>query len=278
MRKILDLLRWFMIFNAYSEQKECVSGVKLVSCGHIFAKTGREINRPFGRDDWLLFYVARESETFYLDSVKTAPAGSFIIFAPHEKQHHIYTGNKTAEFCYVHFKCDTLPISLLTSSVYTISESREACDIFEDILSLTLAKQPFYEKLCIYKLLYLFVLLERGVLYENFPEKENFERIAAAVSHMNKHYSANFTLEDYASMCAVSKFHFLRLFEKTVGTTPIEYRNNIRLEHAKDLIIEEKLTLEEVASTLGFSSLSYFSSAFKKKYGLSPKQYQKQNG
>ncbi len=264
-----------MIINAYSEQKESESGVGLVSCGHIFAKTGREINRPFGRNDWLLFYVVRESETFYLDTVKTAPAGSFVIFAPHEKQHHIYTGNKTAEFYYVHFKCETLPISLSTSTVYTISENREACDIFEDILSLTLAKQPFYEKLCIYKLLYLFVLLERQVLYENYPEKENFERIAQALSHMNRNYSANFTLEDYASMCALSKFHFLRLFEKAVGTTPARYRNNIRLESARDLILEEKLSLEEVASTLGFSSLSYFSSAFKKKYGLSPKQYQK---
>lgn len=266
-----------MIFNAYSEQKECVSGVKLVSCGHIFAKSGREINRPVGRDDWLLFYVASESETFYLDTVKTARAPSFILFAPHEKQHHIYTGDKTAEFYYVHFKCDSLPISLSTSTVYSASKNREVCGVFEDILSLTLAKQPFYERLCLYKLLYLFVLLEREVLYENSEEKESFERIAAAVSHMNKHYSEGFTLEDYASMCALSKYHFLRLFEKTVGTPPIEYRNNIRLESAKDLLSEEKLSLEEVALMLGFSSLSYFSSAFKKKFGVSPKQYQKQN-
>ena len=57
-----------MIFNAYAEQKDQIAGITLVSCGHIFAKKGREIKRPDGRNDWLLFYVAKESETFYLEN------------------------------------------------------------------------------------------------------------------------------------------------------------------------------------------------------------------
>ena len=56
-----------MIFNAYAEQKDQICGMELVSCGHIFAKHGREINRPSGRKDWLLFYIVKESERFYLD-------------------------------------------------------------------------------------------------------------------------------------------------------------------------------------------------------------------
>ena len=54
-----------MIFNVYARESEKVNGINLVSCGHIFAKSGREIYRPNGRDDWLLFYIAKESETFY---------------------------------------------------------------------------------------------------------------------------------------------------------------------------------------------------------------------
>ena len=86
-----------MIFNAYSKQKNPISGILPLSGGHIFAKTGREICRPQGRADWLLFYVAKESDTFYLPEEKVLPAGSFILFAPHEPQHHIYKGGKTAE-------------------------------------------------------------------------------------------------------------------------------------------------------------------------------------
>lgn len=267
-----------MIFNAYAEQKESAAGMQLVSCGHIFAKPGREINRPHGREDWLLFYIVKESETFYLENLQTGKAGSFILFAPGEKQHHIYKGTKTAEFYYVHFKCENLPpdISLVTSRVYDLPLNRQVCDMFEDIIKETLCKQPLYEKLCIYKLLYLLTTLEREILCDTHPDKENFERIARAVQHMNRHYDSNLSLEDYADMCSMSKYHFLRVFEKIVGSTPFEYRNNIRMEHAADLLLEERLAVEQIGNMVGYSSASYFSSAFKQKYGLSPKQYQRQ--
>lgn len=265
-----------MIYNAYAEQNEQVSGIKLVSCGHIFAKHGREIHRPCGREDWLLFYVAKGSETFYMKNKVLAPAGSFILFAPGEKQHHRYEENQTAEFYYVHFRCKILPpeISLATSTVYTAPFNRQICDLFDDIIEQTLCKQPFYEKLCIYKMLYLLTLLERSALQESHPHKESFERIARAVQHMNRQYDSNLRLEDYADLCSMSKYHFLRTFESIIGSTPMEYRNHIRLQHAADLLLEEKLTVEQISTLVGYSSASYFSSAFKKKYGLSPKQYQ----
>ena len=84
----------------------------------------------------------------------------------------------------------------------------------------------------------------------------------------------DFSLEDYAKMCNMSKYHFLRVFSGIVGKTPLEYRNNIRLEHACELLSNEKLSVEEISASVGYSSASYFSSAFKKKYGISPKQYQ----
>ncbi|MBR7133825.1 MAG: helix-turn-helix transcriptional regulator [Clostridia bacterium] len=265
-----------MIFNAYAEQKETVGGLSLVSCGHIFAKNGREIYRPNGRDDWLLFYIAKETETFHLNRTVTGNAGAFVLFAPGERQHHIYTGDKTAEFYYVHFKCETLPdnITLKTSRLYQLPFKRQICDTFEEIIDEILKKQPFSERLCIYKLFHLLTELEREVFHANRPETENFYRIARAIQHMNRHYTDNLSLAEYAAICNMSKYHFLRVFKETVGSTPLEYRNRIRLEHAAELLQEEKSSVEEVASMLGYSSASYFSSVFKAKFGLSPKQYQ----
>lgn len=264
-----------MIYNAYADEIKQNLDVQVVSCGHIFAKPQREINRPKGRDDWLLFYVVSESETFHLKRAEVAKEGDFVIFAPNEKQHHIYQGNKTAEFYYVHFKCQKLPddISLDTSVVYHTRLNRYVCDAFEEIIDETLGKQPCYQSISSYKLLYLLSLLKREVLRTNNPHKEKSEHILRVVQHMNKSYNSDFSLEDYANMCTMSKHHFLRTFEKIVGCTPIEYRNNIRLQHAVDLLFEEKLTIEEISSMVGYSSASYFSSAFKKKYGCSPKHY-----
>lgn len=265
-----------MIFTTYSEQKESAFGIKLVSCGHIFAKSGREINRPNGRDDWLLFYVVKGSETFYLDSVQEATAGSFALFAPNEKQHHVYNGDATAEFYYIHFKCEKLPdeFSFKSSTIYDMPPSRQVCDVFEDIIEQMLKKRVHYEKLCICKLLCLFSLLERGIVADK-SYNESFTRIELAVHDINKNYDSNLSLADYADMCNMSKYHFLRIFKKTVGVTPLEYRNNIRLEHAADMLCEENVSVEQVSFQLGFSSASYFSTVFKERYGVPPKQYQK---
>ena len=269
-----------MVFNAYSEQKETVSGITMVSCGHIFAKKGREIYRPNGREDWLLFYIASGSETFYFnDNTTKASAGSFVLYAPWEKQHHIYEDEGTAEFYYIHFKRaeNATELSINTSTVYSLPLNRGVCDEFENIIEQTLQKKPLYERYCTYKLLCLLTEFEREILYSHHPEKANFERIARAVQYMNKNYFDDCSLEDYANMCAMSKYHFARIFEKTVGVTPIEYRNNIRMEHAKELIKEQRLAIEEISNKVGYSSASYFSSAFKQKYGISPKKYQKDN-
>ena len=264
-----------MIYSAYSEQKEEILGVTIVSCGHIFAKPGREIYRPKGRDDWLLFYIAKESETFYFEKPVVCEAGSFVIYAPNEKQHHIYNGTKNAEFYYIHFKCNKLPekVDLKTSTPYQLSVKSHICDMFEEIINETLEKKALYERVCLYKFFSLLTELERKVQQVNNPSKEGFKRIALAVQHMNKHYNSDYTLADYANMCNMSKYHFLRQFEYIVGHSPVEYRNNIRLEHAAELLREEKLSVEQVSSMVGYTTASYFSVAFKQKFGISPKQY-----
>ena len=67
-----------------------------MSSGHIFAQNGRKIDRPNGRCDYLLFYLAKDKELFYLNIETIADAGSFIFFGPFEKQEHIYTEKESA--------------------------------------------------------------------------------------------------------------------------------------------------------------------------------------
>ena len=264
-----------MIFNSYAEKKETLAGITLISCGQIFAEPKREINRPNGRDDWLLFYVAKESETFFLDREVTAEAGSFVIFAPGEKQHHVYNGNKTAEFYYVHFQCDSLPcgITLESSRVYSLTHRKQFAPIFEEIIEETLSKRPNYEILSISRLLYILSLIQREATETSNSCCNDWRNIARAIQHMNRYCDQNLKLEDYAAMCHKSKYHFLRLFKSVTGTTPLEYRGRIRIEHAKEMLKNSNSSVSEIAEALGYSSLAYFSAAFKKAVGISPTEY-----
>jgi AraC family transcriptional regulator of arabinose operon len=264
-----------MIFNSYAEKKEALAGIRLISCGQIFAEPKREINRPTGRDDWLLFYVAKESETFFIDKAVTAEAGSFILFAPGEKQHHVYNGSSTAEFFYVHFQCDALPdgIALETSHVYSLPYRKQLASVFEEIIEETLSKRPSYEILCISRLLYLFSLIQREAVEANSSANKGWHGIERAIQHMNRYCDQNLKLEDYASMCHMSKYHFLRVFKEVTGATPLEYRSRIRIDHAKELLKNSNFSVSEISESLGYSSLAYFSAAFKKATGMSPTEF-----
>ncbi len=264
-----------MIFNSYAQQKESLAGMNLISCGHIFAKQGREIHRPRGREDWLLFYVAKGEETFYFDRAVAAPAGSFILFAPGEKQHHAYHGTGTAEFYYVHFQCERLPdgLDLKTSQVYPLPPQSATAAIFEAIIEETLEKPPHYEPLCLSRLLTLLALLQKEAAHTEARAVLGHQRIARAIQHIGRYCEQNLSLEDYATMCCMSKYHFLRTFKQVTGETPLEYRMRIRIENAKGMLEDGGLSVAEIGERLGFSSPAYFSDAFKKATGISPKNY-----
>lgn len=266
-----------MIFNAYQNTDIGIGGVSIVSSGHIFAEYGRQINRPNGRGDFLLFYVAKGKELFYLGNETIAQEGSFIIFRPHEKQEHIYTDNQTGEFYYIHFNApeEFDLFGLQSSRVYHTQKSTNICDLFEEIISELQTKRPVYEKICVSKFFNILSLLERSIANEANPQSQYANKIFFVIQKMNREYDKNHSLEEYASMCNMSKFHFLRVFKEITGISPIEYRNQIKIDHAKEFLENTTASVSEIGSKVGYPSDSYFCDAFKNKTGLSPGQYRR---
>ena len=101
------------------------------------------------------------------------------------------------------------------------------------------------------------------------------DKIAFVIQMMNREYAKEHTLADYAEICNMSKFHFLRVFKEITGASPVEYKNKIRMEHAIEFLQDGETPIGEIAEQVGFSSAAYFCDAFKKKYGVSPSSYRK---
>lgn len=84
---------------------------------------------------------------------------------------------------------------------------------------------------------------------------------------------ADLALADLAAVAHLSEYHFARLFKATTGQTPHQYVIACRVERAKALITEGRLTLAEVAAACGFADQSGFTKHFKRVVGVTPKRF-----
>ncbi len=103
--------------------------------------------------------------------------------------------------------------------------------------------------------------------------KNNHERLDYVISLMNNMENNNLALEDYARISRLSKSQFIRQFKQYTGQTPINYKNRIVLEVIIWYLENTDYRISEIAETLNFDNIYYFSSMFKKQTGLSPAKY-----
>lgn len=93
------------------------------------------------------------------------------------------------------------------------------------------------------------------------------------LAHIQSHLDNDLSLAQMAEKAALSPYHFHRLFRSTIGETPKQYTQRLRLERAAfDLKIRDA-TILEIALNWGFQAPETFTRAFKRWFGVTPKQY-----
>nr|AIA17746.1 Helix-turn-helix domain protein [uncultured bacterium] len=99
------------------------------------------------------------------------------------------------------------------------------------------------------------------------------ESISNAIIFINNNYHAPITLDDIVCASGLSKYHFTRLFSKSLNSTPIQYLTNIRINASIDLLKNKNLTIDEIALKVGFSNGNYFGKVFRSYLDISPGEY-----
>lgn len=83
-------------------------------------------------------------------------------------------------------------------------------------------------------------------------------------------------LADLAEVADLSPFHFSRVFKLATGVTPYHYVRDRRLERARQMLTENRLSIAELALACGFANQSHFTAAFTRAMGVSPGRYRRQ--
>ena len=100
-------------------------------------------------------------------------------------------------------------------------------------------------------------------------------QIYEALIYVERNLAGDLSLEAVAKQIALSTGYFSRLFKSSVGCSFSEYVTRTRLQYAKLIMANEKLSVSEVAERCGFNNSNYFSTIFKKYNQVSPKEYYK---
>jgi AraC-like DNA-binding protein len=99
------------------------------------------------------------------------------------------------------------------------------------------------------------------------------ENIKTVIDYMNENYSSGISCTELSDLIKTDKFNFIRSFRAQTNKTPYEYLLDLKIEKAKKMLMSDKFSITEISMMCGFSSHSHFTSTFKRKTGISPKEY-----
>ncbi|MCX7865827.1 MAG: helix-turn-helix domain-containing protein [Limisphaera sp.] len=100
--------------------------------------------------------------------------------------------------------------------------------------------------------------------------------ITRAKEYILEHMAEDLSLGRVAKAVNTSTFYFCKMFKKATGINFTDYLSRVRIERAKNLLLNPNLRVSEIAFEVGFQSLTHFNRVFKKILGQSPTQYRAQ--
>ena len=116
-----------------------------------------------------------------------------------------------------------------------------------------------------------FIQMIEHVFGFRFTRNQKFNEILA---YIHDNYQAEIQLATCAKMFHMSSNHITRLFKQNLGVGFTTYKNNVRIEHAKQQFHETDKSIKEVCRNVGYANINYFYRVFKDIVGVTPKEYQ----
>ncbi len=162
-----------------------------------------------------------------------------------------------------------------------IHQQMEFNFLLDRILEEYRRKQLGYRFLIQTKLIEMFIYLSR--CYDNIYKKpvtyslSDAELIDQVAKFIEKHHASALSLKQVSQLCGMSQSSFTAKFKEYTGITFIQYRNNVRLRIAKELLSNTDLKVISIAQEVGFDDVSNFNKMFKQIVGKSPKQFRRES-
>lgn len=220
--------------------------------------------------------------------------GDFLLIPPHNRHYYYNTEEFSAALFIVCFRCGSEILSILEQKISLpkelklllsdiVQESKNAFQ-FPFNRKLKPLDNPLYasQQLVENNIEKLLIHLVRNETNQNESikfvmdsvEKEH-NLIDDILTLLNGHLYSRITLEYISRQTYYSKAYLNNIFNKHMGTSIMQYYNNLKIKEAKKLLRNEQAP-SSIALQLGFESATYFTKVFKRQTGMTPSAYKKQ--
>lgn len=105
--------------------------------------------------------------------------------------------------------------------------------------------------------------------------RKSLEKMKLIIKYVENNYMEKISIADMAKEAGLSQSHFMKFFKNTMGTSFIDYLNDYRLTMVSRLLVSSESSILDIAAESGFDNLSYFNRMFKKRFGMTPREYRK---
>ena len=226
-----------------------------------------------------LFYVVKGKGNFlFRDETYSINQGDLIIVPPYlEHTEQSIPGNPLEYY--------VLAIDGISFQAENEESSTQVfCNFSNKSLIADLLRQMLYEvrnpsygsdKICqnLLEILLLRIIRHRHVIPVALTSTYMTKECARIKEYLDSNYSEHITLDTLTRLTHMNKYYMAHSFAKYTGLSPIQYLNERRLETACRLLKETDYSVSDISSQTGFSSQSYFTQIFRKKYGITPIKY-----
>ena len=104
-------------------------------------------------------------------------------------------------------------------------------------------------------------------------ERNTSQTVKQAIEYIEHQYDSEISLEEVAKYVGVTPQHFSKIFKMETGIKYVDWLSELRIERAKEYLLEEKYTVKEVCFLVGYKDPNYFSRIFRKMVGVPPSEY-----
>lgn len=202
-------------------------------------------------------------------------AGDLLFATPMD--FHSYQSSDSVKTVTVHFYLDSLnkELALISGMQSCVVEcTEEMKQLF--MMLLKLRNSESYQFLLCRNLIEAITIM---FMQSNKCEEKVVmpKEIMYAIGYIRKKFNEHIDLKNISEKCNYSQTYFSRQFKKYMGMGFVEYLTDVRVSHAKNLLMSSDIPITQIAYECGFRSVRGMNRAFLRKYGCSPSEYKRQN-